>query len=210
MKRRALFPAALAVAALVAATVTLPQLLPRREAVHERLPPNFAALLPSGAMQAASSRLELPDSPQPSYVAGYKNGDDVSVSLIVWNRDENRYVVASTVTLVAGESRLENLPTLALQPLGGNAPTLIVARGETGEGAFVLIREGNALRIVSSFKDPLVFEDVNGDGAKEVIALDGATMRVYVWKNGALTYDPKLSLALGVDKKVFPEPAVAP
>src|SRR5687767_10945600 len=111
-------------AAAIAVVVTglllafvLQRTLPRRESVGERLPPpDFAGLLPAGAEAAAGGALELPDTPQPAYVVAYRatNGE-IALSLIAWDKRENRHTLTSTLVLAAGDLRLESVPTLTAE-----------------------------------------------------------------------------------------------
>ncbi len=179
--------------ALIAAFV-LQRTLPRREGVAERLPPpEFASLLPSGAEAAAGGALEIPDLPQSSYAVAYKAQDGaVAVALISWDRQQNRYAVASSLTLDAGGARLESVPTLSLMMLGRGAPIAILAKGSAGaytDGVFVLVRQGDKLRFIAKQEkdgragvafflsgasvrhgEEVSFGDVNGDGVKEAVA----------------------------------------
>ncbi|HSD12771.1 MAG TPA: hypothetical protein VLC10_04385 [Patescibacteria group bacterium] len=186
----------LVVTALIAAFV-LQRTLPRREAVADRLPPpEFASLLPAGAEAAAGGALEIPDLPQSSYAVGFKAQDgNVAVALIAWDKQQNRYALASTLVLDAGGARLESVPTLSLMMLGRGAPLAIVAKGSAGaytDGVFIIMRQGGKLRFVAKqdkdgkagiafflsgasvmHSEQVDFGDVDGDGTKDAVVTQG-------------------------------------
>src|SRR5690242_15906314 len=91
---------ALVVTGLLLAFV-LQRTLPRRQSVAERLPPpEFADLLPAGAEAGSGAALELPDVPQSAYVVGFTSPKgEGSVGLIVWDKREDKYKLASTLAL---------------------------------------------------------------------------------------------------------------
>ena len=183
---------ALVVTAFLLAFV-LQRTLPRRDSVGERLPPpDFAGLLPAGAEAAAGGALELPDTPQPAYVVAYRSvKGEVELSLIAWDKRDNRYALTSTLGLAAGDQRLESVPTLTSVALGRGAPIAVLARGSAGaymDGVFVIIRQGNELRFVAKqdkdghagiafflsgasarHSENVDFGDVDGDGTKEAV-----------------------------------------
>ncbi len=196
-KKSALAPSFIAavglvVTALIAALV-LQRTLPRREAVADRLPPpEFASLLPAGAEAAAGGALEIPDLPQSSYAVGFKAQDgNIAVALIAWDKQQSRYVLASTLVLDAGGARLESVPTLTLMMLGRGAPVAIVAKGSAGaytDGVFIIMRQGGKLRFIAKqdkdgkagvafflsgasvkHSEQVDFGDVDGDGTKDAV-----------------------------------------
>jgi hypothetical protein len=226
-------------ATLLVLSIVIQRSLEPRQSFIEPLPdvPDLNVLLPAGAIRTAGP-LALQDLPQESYVLGYTGENGPSLALIVWNRESGKYALGSSVLLASSSGAIGGVTSLSLQALGSGATSVILAEGPAGaytQGAYLVVREGKTLRLAAlsdaqgvakpAFflrgasvrqSEELSFEDLNGDGRLETIAVsksfgdDGSTTQsaasVYRWTDGWLLYDKDMSWALTVSQDIFPEP----
>lgn len=176
--------------ALILSIILQRTLQSRLSIVEDASSPDFSALLPEGGTKT-SEPLALQEYPQPSYVVGYSGVTGPALALVVWDRDSNKYVLGSSVTLASSEGALGGVTAVEAQPLGSGATTLVLASGPSGaytQGVFAVVREGRTLRLASMsdaqsrakpafflkgasvrHAEELSFQDLDADGRLETV-----------------------------------------
>jgi len=165
--------------------------LPARDAVMERIAPDYGAVLPAGA-EVAGNAVELPALPQSTYVTAYRLDGKTLLAMISWNRNEHRFALASSVDLAeAGAPAVMGTVQLSADTLGKDAPFAVLATGTVGASAevtFIAVREGNGLRMArvtgrdgaigaafflsgasATRGEEFALGDVDGDGDKDAV-----------------------------------------
>ncbi len=179
-------------ATVLVLSFVLQRTLQQRESiVEDASTPDFAALLPGGSTMTTEP-LALAEYPQPSYVLGYSGETGPALALVVWDRDNSKYVLGSSVTLASADGALGGVTSVEAQPLGSGAVTLVLASGPAGayaQGVFAAVREGSVLRLASMsdaqsrakpayflkgasarHAEELAFQDLDADGRLEAVA----------------------------------------
>lgn len=193
--------------------------------------PDYATVLPSGAVLTADGAVELQVSTVPTYAVAYTRSGLVWLSLVEWHAQEGRYIAVTSIALPTDRGAnvvgvLEEYPGKSVSPA-----LVVFTSGPSAKAqmAFVVTRAGSLLALaqvqgksgtlVNGFgigdgliKNALSFSDVSGTGMRNVIftppSYSSASPEggVYDWKNGILVRDPKLSDALDLSARIFPEP----
>lgn len=114
--------------------------------------PLFDKLLPAGALLGDGSVVELADAGRPAFMAGYSLGSQSGLALVVWDAAASRFGVAANRLFTKNVSgSAAQPPTLSLEPLGEEAPTIVAvhaAIGNNSEGASFVRWDGQRLNFV--------------------------------------------------------------
>lgn len=196
------------------------------KAVDETAPPSDIRpvdALPAGAGEIAAS-VPVTPSVNPTWLFGYVRDGKPRVALVSWNRRTGRFALMSELSLGIEAYRMERVdsvsrvasgwgPGIFFEVLGGaddgDMMAYVVVDGQDLER--VVIVDSSGSRRAAAFRtDEARAFDITGNGAMEVVVMQDGESSVYVWRDGHLRRDERLSQAMTIREGLFPEPEPIP
>lgn len=198
-----------------------------------------ASALPDGIGNPAVAGIR--PAVDPTYVYAYEHGDGVEAAAVQWSRHDGAYVMTSQLdaaklgltgasdphvapyvvgwdTVVAITAVTPGIDAASLVRFSGGTLTPLLITDEEGAVRPAIFGSGTDGDAYAEFR----FEDLDGDGAMELIATSGtvrspggpdakedrtANVRVFRWNGSVLAYDAEASWAFSISDEVFPKPA---